>query len=394
MALLHRTRRTLTGTFRAVSDEEYARLCAGTHVPHRASVEWDDYAVLLPERELWQGARTAWCVDGRPRALLTLRRFHIHRMPVLWAEGSPLWPGGDPTPEEERALVEDLRRWVSSVDPAQALVRLAVLHHEEVPGVVPTCQQLYAHDSTVVIDLDGDEEALRSRMKGRGRRGVNRSLRRTRVVVEEETGVDRTAFEEVYGVLHATAQRQGFHEHDVDYYWRFLTHFRDRGMARLWVGRVDGRAVNWGLAIIRGDFATWEVAASDDEGRRQHGPDVTLYRALLDLQASGVRTCDLAAIGSDDNPALMGLNEFKTKWATGVTRVGAPMELVLQPARHRLLNALAARVSGEGGMPAVLRAAERERAAREAEERAEPVLVDPALAVDLRDGRRRGRGVA
>ncbi|WP_303323537.1 hypothetical protein, partial [Actinomyces radicidentis] len=82
------------------------------------------------------------------------------------------------------------------------------------------------------------------------------------------------------------------------------------------------------------------------------------------------------------------------KWATGVTRVGAPMELVLQPARHRLLNALAARVSGEGGMPAVLRAAERERAAREAEERAEPVLVDPALAVDLRDGRRRGRGVA
>lgn len=357
--------------FRPVSDAVYDAAIAGLPYPHRAAVAWDDYAELLPERELWQGTRWGYYPDGgsdAPAAVLTLRQFHIHKMPFLWADGSPVWTAGDPTSAQEQALVDALRVHVMDTDASQAFIRLAVLHHEGVTGVVPTCQQLYAHDSTVVIDLSGDEEAFRSRMKPRGRRDVNRSLRRSKVVVTEETGIDRAGFGEVVGVMHETADRQGFHDHDADYYWTFFTHFRDRGMARLWVGRVDGEPVNWGLAIIRGSFATWEVAASNGQGRHEHGPDVTLYKALTDMQADGVTVCDLAAIGSDYNPKLMGLNEFKTKWSKETVRVGAPMEIVLKPARYRLLNWLAERSTGEPGMPGVLK----EEAARRAAEAARP----------------------
>lgn len=337
---------TSTPAFRPITDAEYDSRLEGLVYPHRASTAWDDYAALLPERELWRGSRWAYAPAGEVLAVLTLRQFRIHKMAFLWAEGSPVWLAGDPSAEQEQALVDALGPFVRATDHSQAFIRLAVLHHEDVTGIVPTCQQLYAHDSTVVIDTTGDEAALRSRMKKRGRRDVNKGLRESQIVVAEETMISREDFEDVIGVMHETAGRQGFHDHDADYYWTFLTHFRERGQARLWVGRLDGRPVNWGLAIIRGDFATWEVAASAPESRRQHGPDLTLYRALLDMQASGITLVDLAAIGSDYNPKLMPLNEFKTKWTEGTIRVAAPMEIVLKPARYRALNWLAARRSG------------------------------------------------
>lgn len=332
--------------FRPVTDDDYDELIAGQPYPHRASVAWDGYAATLPERELWNGSRVAYWPVGStsPRAVLTLRQFHIRRMAFLWADGSPVWVGDEPTAAEEQALVDALRRWVATVDPTQSFIRLHVLHHEEVTGIVPTCQQIYGHDSTIIIDTTGTEEDLRARMKKRGRRDVNKAGRECRATVSEETAIDRAGFDQLIAIMHETADRQGFKDYDADHYWSFFTFFRDRGMARLFVGREEGRPVNWGMFIVRGDFATYEVAASSEEARRNYAPDLTLYTGLLALQADGVRAVDLVAIGSDFAPELSTLNNFKTKWTQEITRVPAPVEIVLRPRRYRFLNALAHRL--------------------------------------------------
>ncbi|MGK2348261.1 lipid II:glycine glycyltransferase FemX [Actinomyces sp. W5033] len=333
-------------TFRPVTDEDYARLIAGSPYPHRASVEWDDYAALLPERAIWRGSRLAYLPDGaaRPRAVITLRQFHIHAMPFLWAEGGPVWVGQEPSAEEETAFAAALGQLVRSEDHAQAFVRFDVLHHEDVLGTVPACQELYAHDTTVVIDTTGTEDDLRARMKKRGRRDVNKAQRECpAVIAEETTTIDRAGFDELIAVMALTSERQGFSAHDAEHYWTFFTTFRDKGMARLFVGREDGRPVNWGLFIVRGDFATYEVAASTEEARRTGAPDLMLYTGLITLQADGVSAVDLVAVGSDYNPTLNTLNRFKTKWTTQTTRVPAPVEVVLKPLRYRVLTWLAAR---------------------------------------------------
>ncbi|WP_196717547.1 lipid II:glycine glycyltransferase FemX [Actinomyces trachealis] len=330
--------------FKPVTDADYTRLVSGQVCPHRAAVEWDSYAQMLGDRPIWRGKRLVYLgPDGQaPRAVLTLRQFHLRTMDFLWAEDNPVWIGAEPTVREEKELVDALGAYVRQKDPRQAFIRLSVLHHDDVEGLVPTCQDLCAHDATVFIDLSGDEAALRSRMKARGRRAVNKAGRVCEATVAEETDITEADFAAVGRVMEETAERDGFPAHTTSYYWNFFEHFRSRGLARLWVARIDGRPVNWAMFIIFGDFATYEIAASTPEAQRNYSPDLTLYTALLALQGDGVRLVDLVAVGTDFNPALRTLNQFKTKWNDEITPVSAPMELVLKPNRYRLMNKIVA----------------------------------------------------
>lgn len=327
---------------RPITNDAYTAVLGTQPYPLEETVAWDAYDELLPERELWKGTRWAWYSDPEqdaPRAVLTLRCFTLRTMHFLWCWSGPVWVGPEPAQDEEQRMVRELAAFVKREDASMSFIRLGLLHPN--PEAVMPCQDLYFHDTTIMIDTTGDEAALRSRMKPRGRRDVNKGLRESPITVVDETDITREGFEELMGVIRETSERQGFSALRPEQYWTLFDVMRQQGMARLFVGREDGKAINWGLFLVNGTFAAYEVAATSERARRTHSADVLLFTGLLELQKSGVTLVDLVAIGSDYNPKLNPLNEFKTKWTKQVTRVGAPMEIILNPTRYRAMNWLA-----------------------------------------------------
>ena len=65
---------------------------------------------------------------------------------------------------------------------------------------------------------------------------------------------------------------------------------------------------------------------------RLHVTDKLLYFELCELGRLGCKDVDLMAIGSDFSPALMGLNEFKTKFCKeGGCQVAPDRDLPVRP---------------------------------------------------------------
>ena len=101
---------------------------------------------------------------------------------------------------------------------------------------------------------------------------------------------------------------------------------------RVYAGRIDGRVATWSIVTISGTRAVRYYGASRSESMRQHVTDKLVLFECVDLfQNKGCADYDMMGIGSDFAPELMGLNEFKTKFAkNGVVEVAPDRDLVVR----------------------------------------------------------------
>ena len=107
---------------------------------------------------------------------------------------------------------------------------------------------------------------------------------------------------------------------------------------RVFAGRHEGRVVTWSIVTISGNRATRYYGASRSDTMRLHVTDKLVYFECCELGSRGLEEYDLMGIGSEFSPSIMGLNEFKTKFAKdGVRSVAPDRDLPLKRAFYRTL---------------------------------------------------------
>lgn len=320
----------------------------------RFEEEAQEMGITLPIEQTQAWAKLEGTIEGRSQwgcfritddlgtdgektvALISFADYLTHGYHYLRAHHAPVWVG-EPTPEQESAALDAISSYVRRRDRKQAFVRLSV--KAELSQTSPVLSGI-PYDRTVIIDVTGGDDAILARMKPRGRRDVRKALREAPVTCADETERASADFSEYYDVMRETGERDGFAPAPMSDYQdmiRILGPERCRVMA----GREEGgRVVTWSLITISGTRGVRYYAASRNETMRKHVTDKLLYFECCELGRLGCADYDLMAIGSDFSPALMGLNEFKTKFTKEVAEVAPDRDLPLKTGFYNALQSM------------------------------------------------------
>lgn len=305
---------------KALSAEEYERVLleVDSNPPIEQLGIWQDYEATIDGRTPW-GFVEITDNSGAVVAVASLIEFETHGYRFLRSMHGPVW-ACPPSEQEEHAVLEALISYVRGRDSRQAFMRLAVAHES---GLTRPCLSTRPYDTTVIVNLTGGDEAILSRMKPRGRRDVRKALRESPASCADETELALASFEEYYDVMRETAERDGFVPAPLSDYEDMI---RTLGPShcRVFAGRHDGRVATWSIVTISGHRATRYYGASRNDTMRLHVTDKLVYFECCELGSRGLEEYDLMGIGSELTPELMGLNEFKTKFAKEGVRTIAP----------------------------------------------------------------------
>lgn len=307
----------------------------GLALPIEQTSVWATYQATIPGRAPWG------CVeilrDGSAAALASFFDYETHGYHYLRSTHGPVWVEA-PSAELEAECVAALRGFLRAQEKKAVFARMAVA--SEAAGCEPvlsTCP----YNQTLVIDVTGTEDDILARMKPRGRRDVRKALRESPAVCADETDLALKSFEEHYDVMRETGERDGFTPAPCSDY-EDMIRILGPEHCRVYAGRIDGRVVTWSIVTINGTHAVRYYGASRSETMRQHVTDKLVLFECNDLRDNkGVLDYDMMGIGNDFAPSLMGLNEFKTKFAkNGIVDVAPDRDLPLKKGFYKALCAV------------------------------------------------------
>ena len=307
----------------------------GLALPIEQTSVWAIYQATIPGRAPWG------CVeilrDGSAAALASFFDYETHGYHYLRSTHGPVWVEA-PSAELEAECVAALRGFLRAQEKKAVFTRMAVA--SEAAGCEPvlsTCP----YNQTLVIDVTGTEDDILARMKPRGRRDVRKALRESPAVCADETELALKSFEEHYDVMRETGERDGFTPAPCSDY-EDMIRILGPEHCRVYAGRIDGRVVTWSIVTINGTRAVRYYGASRSETMRQHVTDKLVLFECNDLRDNkGVLDYDMMGIGNDFAPSLMGLNEFKTKFAkNGIVDVAPDRDLPLKKGFYKALCAV------------------------------------------------------
>lgn len=316
-------------------EEEATRL--GLSLPIEQTAAWARLEQTIDGRTPWGALRFERA--GQPVAFVSLFDYKTHGYHYLRAMHGPVWVG-EPGPADEQELLDALRAYLRKRDRRQVFARLSV--KAELPCCRPVLSTI-PYNQTVVIDLEGGEEAILSRMKTRGRRDVRKALRESPATYADETERASASFEEYYDVMVETAARDGFAPAPASDYENMIRILGPEH-CRVFAGRIDGRVVTWTIATVSGKHGVRYYGASRaDVPNRNFVTDGLIFFECCTLSEQGVVSYDQMGIGNDFAPSLKGLNTFKTKFSKEITDVAPNRDLPLRPHFYGLLVRLQAR---------------------------------------------------
>ena len=260
---------------REIDWSEFESLLAAQNVdvPIEQTKAWSEYESGIPGRSFWG------CVaiehDGDAVAVAAFMDYLTHRFHYLRSHHGPIWFEA-PTPSEEAEALEALRSYVHTRDGKVVFLRLAV--DADVDFACHTLSTI-PYDTTVVIQTEGGEEGILSRMKPRGRRDVRKSLRECPAEVADETDLAAADFAPYYQIMVETGARDGFAPAPCGDYERLLATLGPEH-ARVFAARIDGELCAWSIVTISGKVAMRYYAASKNATMRQHvGERLVLFEA-------------------------------------------------------------------------------------------------------------------
>lgn len=316
-----------------------------THEQYCRAVELADIDLPIEQSPVW--AKLDEVTGGREKGAYFVARRRAETVAVmyatvlrssgvqyLWARQGPVWVK-PPIDEVEDELLDALRAVVRKEFPTAAFLRLHA--RPSAPQTEPIISTI-TYDSTVVIDVTGDDEEILSKMKSRGRRDVRKALRESPLQVFDETSEGADDFSEYYDVMLETAQRDGFVPPEQSYFENLLGTLGSEH-ALLAAARQDGELASWSLITMSDAGAQRLYAATNEIGLAGRANDLMVYKEALFLRDKGAKQYDLMGIGSDLSPSLSSLNSFKTKFSEHITRIKPARDLALHGITTKLLGA-------------------------------------------------------
>jgi lipid II:glycine glycyltransferase (peptidoglycan interpeptide bridge formation enzyme) len=209
-------------------------------------------------------------------------------------------------------------------------------------GFRPSAQTVQPR-STVWLDLQGAEDALRGRMRPKTRYNIGLAERKG-IAVREGGPDDLPAF----GRLMAeTGGRDGFAVHGTEYYARAYHEFAPAGACALLLATFEERVIA-GLMVFAQGPTAWYMYGASSNAERQRMPNHALqWAAMRWAKDKGCRTYDLWGIPDEVGQAperyeetvterqdgLWGVYRFKQGFGGRVIRYAGAFDYAYSPAR-------------------------------------------------------------
>lgn len=336
---------------------------------------WDAFVAASPQANVlqtvrwarlkaafgWTADRVAWPAAGAPVAGASLL---FRRLPwgqtLAYAPKGPLVDWGDTA--QVTALLAALRGVCRSR-------RAALLKIEpDLPDTpeLAACLARYGFRrspqrvqplSTIVIDLDGGEEAILAHMKPKWRYNIRLAERKG--VTVRQGGLDDLPA--IRGLLEATGRRDGFAVHDLAYYRTATELFGPAGAVTWLIAEREGRMLA-AIAVFACGAGAWYMwGASGDEDRNLMPNHALQWEAIRWARAHGCIYYDLWGIPDEvgarpeayaepeswGEGGLWGVYRFKQGFGGRVVRFTGAWDLPLSAPGDALYR-LALRLRGHG----------------------------------------------
>ena len=320
---------------------------------------WDEFLSRYPEAHLLQ--TTAWgelkaafgwsvvrLAVGNTGAQILFRKlpmgFSLAYIPKgpLGNEWDKLWKKVDLICRRNRAILlkvePDYWEDVTSAEKKKAPRGFQASRHNIQPP------------RTLVVDLQGDEEAILTRMKQKTRYNI-RLAQKKGVVVHPSTDLD--AFQHL---MEITGERDEFGIHSPDYYHRAYELFHPRGACELLVADYENEPLAALMVFSAGQRAWYLYGASSDK-YRDHMPTYLLqWEAMRWARAQGCVAYDLWGVPDTDEDTLeanfsqqsgglWGVYRFKRGFGGELRRAAGSWDRVYHPVMYLIYRWRAGRVT-------------------------------------------------
>jgi lipid II:glycine glycyltransferase (peptidoglycan interpeptide bridge formation enzyme) len=219
---------------------------------------------------------------------------------------------------------------------------VALIEQLRALGFRPSAQTVQPR-RTILVDLDGEPEALLKRMKQKTRYNV-RLAGRKGVTVRPGDEADLPHF---YALMEQTAQRDDFGIHTQAYYEAAHRLFVPSGQGQLLLAEYEGQLLAGLVVMALGHTACYMYGASSVQHRRRMPAYPLQWQAMLWAKERGCRTYDLWGVPDEDEATLekeftqrgdglWGVYRFKRGFGGRLARTGGAWDLVYAPLRYRL----------------------------------------------------------
>lgn len=280
----------------------------------------------------------AYLVDGEAGAQILFRRLP-GRFTVAYIPKGPLGTVSPAFWQEIVRVCRQHRAIFCTIEPD--------LWEGETADLLPWLEQNahFAHSvqprRTILLDLQGDPEALLARMKQKTRYNIHLAEKKE---VRVRSWEDIPAFSRM---MQVTSQRDGFGVHPEGYYRMVYDQFVPPGLGQLFVAEYQSTPLAAVLALKYGQRAWYFYGASTDRERNRMPAYLVQWQAIRWAQEQGCREYDLWGIPdvpeevleaefTQRSEGLWGVYRFKRGFGGRVRRSSGAWDLVFQPAIYRL----------------------------------------------------------
>ena len=307
--------------------------------PHALqSWEWGEFR----RQAGWVPTRVLFERGGRPVAAISfLRRAtpvpgwgvgYVPKGPVVDSREEDVWPV---ILAHVARIAKDTRCIFVKIDPDVRASRTDIRRAMRGAGFKPSRQQVQ-YPSTMIVDTDGPDEVLLSRMKATWRRYIRKAERDGVTVRLSADTSDVTRFMDVY---RETAKRDGFILRPDSYYAEGLGLLRPSGRASLWLAERDRELLAGAVILSHGTRAWYLWGATSKRGLETHAMYRLQWEALRSARDTGCTSYDMwgapDVLGDETDP-LKGVAYFKAGFgARHVNWVGA-LDYVVSPTLNSL----------------------------------------------------------
>jgi lipid II:glycine glycyltransferase (peptidoglycan interpeptide bridge formation enzyme) len=194
---------------------------------------------------------------------------------------------------------------------------------------------------TLLVDLDGSEEVVLSRMKQKTRYNIKLAQKKG-VVVHPSADLD--AF---YRLMRITGQRDEFGVHSLDYYSHAYELFHARGDCELFLAEYQSELLA-GLMVFTHGRRAWYLYGASGIDHRDRMPTYLLqWEAMRWARGRGCTEYDLWGVPDSSeetleayftqrNEGLWGVYRFKRGFGGRLVRAVGPFDRVYYPLLYKL----------------------------------------------------------
>ena len=187
---------------------------------------------------------------------------------------------------------------------------------------------------TLVLDLDLDEESLRSNLSASHRNTINAAGRKGLSFRLSSAEDDLKHF---LRFINATAGRNGFSTHSDGYFKTMVEVLEPLGAAKVYIAEFESKTVAAAIVFDYEGVRYYAHSAMDPEHRNLRIAAPFVWFLMMDAKAKGMHEFDLwgiAPAGASKNHPWAGFSEFKHSFGGTEKSYLGTWELSLNPLKH------------------------------------------------------------